>query len=597
MVRSRSSTSIRLGGERIIRAACLLGGTLVGGTLATFPLTTSAQAAPFQFKTVANNADLIPGTSSLFNAYNPPSINGSGLVVFRARGRGGASGGQPATGIFTRDLLDSALPRPIFSIATRGGPVPAPNNTDATFTEFPSFPRIDLTAWTTVAFRGQSSPVWQSPDGSLGTSGIYSNPSGSLITGASQLGALDTFNYFSVPTSTGETGLKFDQFPGAPSVTGNTVVFKGNWTDAQGVGRTGVYLRELLAEGGVAPVRLIADSTTMIPDDSQNRNFGSTAPPSAAMNKAVFLGVDNEAAPSVGGIYLSSLLGDPTSLTPLAGIGGLKDLTDAGGLTNIGEVLSFNGRSVAYWGAWGTETITQQVSCAASGNASRLQYCQQQSADPDAGGVGNGNFQFEVPRHQGIFVTDIATSLTKLIASTGEQFSSFLSWNFSGRPPGVGEGGDEEGDQELARWRSSAFLALDEDSLAFKGIELGPVDEMESVFTEVMSGLYAAETDGTPDIRTIVETGMDGGLIDPAATGIPIVAVGVERDGFRNGRIAFAASMALEGETEADSLSWAGVYVAEEGSVSSVPGPLPVLGLGAAFGVSRRIRRRIRLSS
>jgi len=35
----------------------------------------SAEAAPFRFETVVNNADLIPGTSRLFNAYNPPSIN------------------------------------------------------------------------------------------------------------------------------------------------------------------------------------------------------------------------------------------------------------------------------------------------------------------------------------------------------------------------------------------------------------------------------------------------------------------------------------------------------------------------------------------
>jgi hypothetical protein len=540
---------------------------------------------------VVNNADLIPGTSNLFNAYNPPSINGSGLVVFRARGRGGSSGGQPATGIFTRDLLDGSLPRPIFSIASRGGLVPAPNNTGATFTEFPSFPRIDLNASTTVAFRGQSSPVWRTDDGSFGTSGIYSNPLGFLSTGASQLGGLATFSHFSVPAAGGSTGLKFDQFPGAPAVTDHKVVFKGNWTDAQGAGRTGVYFRDLLADGGVAPVRFIADSNTLIPGDSLNRNFGSTAPPSAAMNKAVFLGVDNEEAPSVGGIYLSSLLGDPTSLTSLASIGGLTDLTDAGGLKSIGEVLSFNGRSVAYWGAWGTDTITQQVSCAASGNQARLEYCKAQSNPSEGvGGVGDGKFQFEVPVNQGIFVTDVATKLTQLIARTGEQVSSFLSWNFSGRPPGVGEG-DEEGDQELARWRSSAFMALDEEALAFKGIGLWEVDGEEDVFEEVLSGLYAASSDGTSDIRTIVETGMDGGLIDPDAVGIPIVAVGLERDGYRNDRIAFAASMSLEGETEEDSLSWAGLYVA------NVPGPLPILGVGSAFAFARRIRKRIRLSS
>lgn len=90
---------------------------------------------------------------------------------------------------------------------------------------------------------------------------------------------------------------------------------------------------------------------------------------------------------------------------------------------------------------------------------------------------------------------------------------------------------------------------------------------------------------------------MDGGLIDPDAAGIPIVAVGLERDGYRNGRIAFAASMALEDETEEDSLSWAGLYVADAAPVSNVPAPLPILGVGSAFAVARRIRKRIRLRS
>jgi hypothetical protein len=33
------------------------------------------------------------------------------------------------------------------------------------------------------------------------------------------------------------------------------------------------------------------------------------------------------------------------------------------------------------------------------------------------------------------------------------------------------------------------------------------------------------------------------------------------------------------------------------GSPANVPGPLPRLGLGAAFGFSRRLRRRVRLRS
>jgi hypothetical protein len=567
---------------------------LLGAFVAVVAAASPADAETFRFQTVVNNADLIPGTSSVFNAYNQPSINSAGLVVFRARGRGGSGIGQPATGIFTRDLLDTSLPRPIVPIALRDGPVPNPNNTGATFTEFPSFPRISLTTSAMVAFRGQSSPVWRTEDGSFGTSGIYSNPLGTLGTGASQLGGQAGFGFYGVPTAAGSTGQKFDQFPGAPAVTDNKVVFKGNWTDSQGDGRTGVYFRDLIADGGASPVRLIADSTTAIPSDPLNRIFGSTAPPSAAQNMAVFLGLDNEDSPSAGGIYLSSLLGDPTALSTLVNIGGLQDLTDAGGLTNIGEVLSFNGDSVAYWAAWGSDTFTQQVTCAGSGNQALINFCKGQSEDASTGGVGNGAFQFEVPFNQGIFVTDIESKLTRMIARTGEEFSSFLSWNFSGRPPGVGEG-EEEGDQELARWRSSSFMALDFDDLAFKGLDLQEVEGLTGIFEVVGSGLFAAGTDGTGPIRTIVTTGMDGGVIDPDAAGIPIVSLGLERDGYRNGRIVFAAGMALEGETEADSVNWAGLYVAED-PVDTVPGPLPVLGVASAFGVARRIRRRLRRS-
>jgi hypothetical protein len=48
---------------------------------------------------------------------------------------------------------------------------------------------------------------------------------------------------------------------------------------------------------------------------------------------------------------------------------------------------------------------------------------------------------------------------------------------------------------------------------------------------------------------------MDGSQLDPRATGIPVTAIGIERDGLRNGWLAIAASMA-----NADS-SWAGVYL------------------------------------
>ena len=51
------------------------------------------------------------------------------------------------------------------------------------------------------------------------------------------------FDFFAVPGT--DPAIKFDVFPGAPAVTdGATVVFKGNFTE-DGVGKTGVYYRDL----------------------------------------------------------------------------------------------------------------------------------------------------------------------------------------------------------------------------------------------------------------------------------------------------------------------------------------------------------------
>ena len=66
--------------------------------------------------------------------------------------------------------------------------------------------------------------------------------------------------------------------------------------------------------------------------------------------------------------------------------------------------------------------------------------------------------------------------------------------------------------------------------------------------------------------------------------GMAITALGLERDGFRAGRLAFVASMANADE------SWAGVYVAG----APVPGPLPLFGVAMAFQRTRSLRQRRR---
>jgi hypothetical protein len=83
------------------------------------------------------------------------------------------------------------------------------------------------------------------------------------------------------------------------------------------------------------------------------------------------------------------------------------------------------------------------------------------------------------------------------------------------------------------------------------------------------------------DVFTILETGMDGSLVDANASGMKITSLGIERDGFRNGWLAINAGMANAQE------SWSGVYV-NRISEPSV-GALMVLALGA-LALSRRRR-------
>ena len=138
-------------------------------------------------------------------------------------------------------------------------------------------------------------------------------------------------------------------------------------------------------------------------------------------------------------------------------------------------------------------------------------------------------------------------------------------------------------DLELARWRSTAFVALDEISLAFKGEALAPTSPGSDILKQVKDGIYLAETGSNASINTLLETGSDAGVVDPAANSMFITSLGLERDGYRNGRLAFVASMANSTD------SFAGIYVA-------TPGPIPVLGVAGMFRFSRTLRKRVRQS-
>jgi len=316
---------------------------------------------------------------------------------------GTAHGNQPVHGIYTRDM--SIAGSPIVRILDRKTEVPPPNNIRrppenspnsgplTTFVETPSFPRIDRLS-DTVATRGNHQPVWKvlneagEIEEQLGTTGIYTNPFGELITGASKLGTAPGLEFFAVPET--DPPVMFDVFPGAPAVTGgDTIVFKGNFTlDA---GKTGVFFRKLtpdpivFADGtelapaaGTNPVVLIANNVeTVIPGTDPPVIFGSTSPPSAASGKAVFAGFDNEEKPTLGGIYLAPLEERPT-LNPLVRIGQkVPDETGNKAFNNLGEGGAFDGQYVGFWGAWGNGKRTVRLYCPTEGNKDRIAYCNQ----------------------------------------------------------------------------------------------------------------------------------------------------------------------------------------------------------------------------
>lgn len=293
--------------------------------------------AEYSWEVAVNNGDIAPsinGTAT-FRSYNQPSQNEDGVLVFRARAAAASGGGGPQVeGVY---YLDQPSGAPVQKLFERGDVVPAPNNVlingnPSAFNEFPSTPRIDPNS-DVVAHRGQHEPVWRYllADGSetrIGTAGIYAWIGGQSYVAASQLGAAVepdqvtlTFPWFSVPATTPNT--RFDQFPGSPAIDGNFIVWKGNYTDlSDGLGRTGIYYRLIGPVLPQAATGVIASSDTRIPNQPTGGDvrFGSTAPPSAANGSVYFTGFDVEEAPTLGGVYRSSIAFLP-NLEVIAGVG------------------------------------------------------------------------------------------------------------------------------------------------------------------------------------------------------------------------------------------------------------------------------------
>lgn len=513
--------------------------------------------------TVANNSFVPPGVvGKSFFSFNQPSINRDGKVVFRARAKaaGGGAGGEPHRGVWAVDLCASPALQTIIDNSTV---VPAPNNTGQTFIETPSIPRIDISS-PLLASRGNSQPVWTYTDpitqleSRAGTTGIFTWLNGPLGTGVNILGNLPDFSHFQVPGA--PAGTKFDVFPGSPTATnGRYIAFKGNFTVTENnisVGKTGVYFRDILIP--TSPVVGIADSSTMIP--GQAVTFGSTAPPSAAAGKIVFTGLDNEETPTSGGIYVAPLADRP-ALTAIALIGDpVPDRTGVpvvnANFTKFGEGLAYDGRYVAFWGAWGADTRALVLNCPTDGNKDLIAYCLQ--ANPQG-------YTAQIPVNQGIFLHDTVSRQTLMVARSGagEAFQDFLYWVFSGRPPGTGSGDDSDG--EPPRWRSSAFAAVDGTrGVLFKGSK-SPIPNV----TVPSNGIYGAgyASGALTDVIPAIEVGNLVAKLDPGAPAeSTVLSVGIEREAVRGGWITLTvSSISPAGE------SWAGVYATYVSVLNNVP--------------------------
>ena len=575
---------------------------------------------------VANRNDVIPGTEQPFTFFSEPSVNRLGAVVFR--GTNGQTDSHhpfapvnPLAGVYLR-LMGSAE-QPIQMLFQRGTEVPTPNNVEspplsghlAGFREFPGFPRIDADALMATA-RGSSGAVWRFylPDGEEireGTSGVFATSNGARYTACNMLGdafdpdTLDmTFPQFGVPNE--HEGTAFTGFPGTSTLGGSRyVAFKGTWSGYDHMGlhhddMTGLFIRDLAGQEEV--LRQVIATDMDLPHSSLALNHARVeyiGAPSACDNNLVFYAADDEDdddhhldtkgdgdEPRNGGIYRTTFTtpsgiasgssSDPSGLIPVVLLGDeVPGLDHHEEFEELSEAVSINARWIAFWGAWNHDHHRTRWECPSEEEDPELsKYCQHQEDIA----LHHDGFEVDVREHQGIFVYDIQTGTTVLVAQTGHHdgdIESFVTWEFSGTVPnddhhlGGGHDGRDEiptDESEPAAWRMKTYASIETATsfgsdeshfrIAFKAFVRNRYDK---TFTppQPVESIFIAEGPGGAAPVAVISTGELGTTLDPdAPAGSTIRALGMEREALRDGWFVISAKM-YDHETEQ---SWAGVY-------------------------------------
>lgn len=536
-----------------------------GGASNPYTLTVLDKAA-LAWMPIVNNTSVLPGTTTPFASFSGVSINAAGMAAFRGTSiltTSGSGETSSTSGIYTVDLANAGATTKLVDITTF---VPQPtntlyNNAGPKFGTFPSTPYIDASS-SFVGFTATHPAIVYLPAGGRGgDKGLYGNPGGTLVTGVAAItsaleadGSTTDYSYFQVPDM--PAGTAFGAFPIAPAaVGGNTLVFKGDYLDGTIAG-TGIYYRTI---GGTSAVGLIASThSTLMPDNTVR--FAYIGAPTAVGTSTVFVGYNRRTAPTAGGIYLASQISNAPALTPLVTIGTpVPGQAETDLFTQFGDNVSFDGRNVAFWGAWGTETTTKHLTCTDNADPSLSAYCLT---------VFPNGYDAEVPLHQGLFVYDTTQKTLTAIAATGGGFADFAYYMFAGIPPEVPEGttgggnGGGGGETEVTVPLESPAFVLGPNVAIVSGNAQGTYQLVFKANTGGVDGLYMVSGPTLSAIQMVLDTTMPGLTVDPGVADTSIIRkIDLERFGMNGTRLGIGSTMTTTNADGTTSMT-SGLYAA-----------------------------------